>query len=229
MNIIAFIPARGGSKAIPRKNIFPFLGKPLISYTLDQAISADSFDQIFVSTDLHDIELIAKSFGVSVDYRQDQYLCGDSSSATEVAIEFAKRLDPEDVVVMLQPTSPLRTPKSIADAVRAFKQDRAKSLVSVVKVTQYLEWQFNINTDGVLARDHLSNSRALPQRQDIPTRYLLNGCIYIASASFLLEHQSFIADGFTRPFLMNENESIDINTYEEIAIAEYYHNLSCSE
>lgn len=143
-NVVALIPARAGSKGIPDKNIKEICGKPLIQYSIDAAVQSDCFDEIFVSTDSKSISDIAVGLGVAVPRLRPKHLAEDDSSMFEVLAEFSTvtltDYDPDTIIMLLQPTSPLRSVEDIVKALELFtKASMATSLVSYVSVPHSFE------------------------------------------------------------------------------------------
>ena len=144
--ILAVIPARGGSKGLPDKNILPLFEKPLISWTIEAALKSKYIDRCIVSTDSDAIAVIANRFGAEVPYLRRKNLAEDESSTDDVLIHVIKSLKEEfDILILLQPTSPLRTERDIDGALNNFLDKEAEALVSVVKKSHPLEWSFRLN------------------------------------------------------------------------------------
>ncbi|HGF7228112.1 TPA: acylneuraminate cytidylyltransferase family protein, partial [Vibrio cholerae] len=147
--VLALIPARGGSKRLPRKNILPLAGKPLIAWSIEAAQNSQYIDEIFVSTDNEEIAKIASQFGVNIPELRPESLASDTAKTESVLFytldNFAKDTD---IVVLLQPTSPLRTAEHIDEALRLFFQKEAFSVVSVTECEHSPLWA------NVLSSDH---------------------------------------------------------------------------
>ena len=195
MNIISIIPARGGSKGIPRKNIKLLNGKPLISYSIDASNSCSLIDDTYVSTEDAEISEISKGNNAEVIERPDE-LAGDDSSSIDVILHVLDYLENKgelpDLFVLLQPTSPLRTSEDIEASINLFLESDCDSLVSVCELDHRSLLNFSLE-DGFLVQNNneaLFNSR----RQDIPTHYSLNGAIYITTPEFIRKNRSFYSD-----------------------------------
>ena len=224
MNIISIIPARGGSKGIPRKNIKLLNGKPLISYSIDASNSCSLIDETYVSTEDAEISEISKGNNAEVIERPDE-LAGDDSSSIDVILHVLDYLENRgelpDLFVLLQPTSPLRTSEDIEASINLFLESDCDSLVSVCELDHRSLLNFSLE-DGFLVQNNneaLFNSR----RQDIPTYYSLNGAIYITTPEFIRKNKSFYSDK-TIPHVMSKEKSIDIDTSFDFKLAEFLLN-----
>ena len=224
MNIISIIPARGGSKGIPRKNIKLLNGKPLISYSIDASNSCSLIDDTYVSTEDAEISEISKGNNAEVIERPDE-LAGDDSSSIDVILHVLDYLENRgelpDLFVLLQPTSPLRTSEDIEASINSFLESDCDSLVSVCELDHRSLLNFSLE-DGFLVQNNneaLFNSR----RQDIPTHYSLNGAIYITTPEFIRKNKSFYSDK-TIPHVMSKEKSIDIDTSFDFRLAEFLLN-----
>ena len=224
MNIISIIPARGGSKGIPRKNIKLLNGKPLISYSIDASNSCSLIDDTYVSTEDAEISEISKGNNAEVIERPDE-LASDDSSSIDVILHVLDYLENRgelpDLFVLLQPTSPLRTSEDIEASINSFLESDCDSLVSVCELDHRSLLNFSLE-DGFLVQNNneaLFNSR----RQDIPTYYSLNGAIYITTPEFIRKNKSFYSDK-TIPHVMSKEKSIDIDTSFDFKLAEFLLN-----
>ena len=224
MNIISIIPARGGSKGIPRKNIKLLNGKPLISYSIDASNSCSLIDDTYVSTEDAEISEISKGNNAEVIERPDE-LAGDDSSSIDVILHVLDYLENRgelpDLFVLLQPTSPLRTSEDIEASINLFLESDCDSLVSVCELDHRALLNFSLE-DGFLVQNNnesLFNSR----RQDIPTHFSLNGAIYITTPEFIRKNKSFYSDK-TIPHVMSKEKSIDIDTSFDFKLAEFLLN-----
>ncbi len=220
--ILALIPARGGSKGIKNKNIIDLCGKPLISYTIEAALNSKYIDNVIVSTDSSDIANIAVQYGAEVPFLRPQALATDTSKTIDAvlhAITYLKNKNRDyDVLVLLQPTEPLRDCTDIDNALTIFFKNNYNSLVSVSPVTDSPILIRTINNNNELK--HLINCNSTIRRQDMKSYYVINGCIYINYISSLSPDTSFNDNSFG--FVMDESHSIDIDEYKDLFIAEYY-------
>jgi CMP-N-acetylneuraminic acid synthetase len=222
MRLLAIIPARGGSKGIPRKNIAPLCGRPLIAYTIEAAQKSAVVDRIVVSTDNVEIAKVSKGLGAEVRMRPAA-LAEDDTPTRAVLYNVVSELAAEgyrpDAVLTLQPTSPLRTSKHINEAVALFESCRdADSLVSCIEVPHVF------HPLSVMEKDEngfLKPFYSEPQphrRQDKAAVYARNGAaIYITRTEHLA---SYVFGGKLVPYLMDERCSVDIDTTADLDLAE---------
>lgn len=211
--VLGLITARGGSKGLPRKNVLPAGGKPLVAWTVEAALAAQSVGSVVLSTDDVEIMEVAKSAGCMVPFCRPPELATDNTSSIEVVMHALDQLPGFEYVVLLQPTSPLRTAADI-DAAFALLQARgAPSCVSVCEAEQSPYWMYRLNEDNSMAR-LLPQAASFSRRQDLPLVYVLNGAIYIARVDWLRETKSFIGDGCVA-YLMPRERSVDIDSAED--------------
>lgn len=222
MPVVALIPARGGSKGIPGKNLAVVAGRPLIAYTIEAAQSAGCCDRIIVSTDDQDIAQAAREFGAEVPFMRPADLAGDASPMLGVlchAFDWCEKAgESVDAMVLLQPTSPLRSARHIREAVALFYQHQATSVVSVMEVPH----QFNPVSvlsieDGVL-RPYLKGGPRVTRRQDKPKLYARNGPAVLVCAPSTLRAGELYGK-FSVPYLMSQADSLDIDEREDLDLA----------
>ena len=219
-NDLVLIPARGGSKGIPRKNIKPLRGRPLIYYTLDAARSVATPENICVSTDSAEIIRIVKEYGLDVPFQRPDYLATDTASSYDVlrhAIDFYEKSGQHfERVVLLQPTSPFRTGEHIRKALELYQPglDMVVS-VKIARANPYYNL-FEENKEGLLVR---SKAGHCTRRQDCPVVYEYNGAIYIVNVQSL---KSGPLDNFSKikKYVMTEEDSLDIDTKFDWLVAE---------
>lgn len=219
--ILAIIPARGGSKGIPNKNIKELLGKPLIGYTIEAAKQSKYIDEVVVSTDSETIKTVAKKFGAKIPFLRPQSLSDDYAKSIDVVIHCVKYLEDlneyYDYIILLQPTSPFRTNIDIDIAIETIISININSLVSVCEVEQNPVLMRIIENNKL--RKIINYERLDLRRQDLPSYYIFNGAIYINSRDMLFEKKCFV-DENTMPFIMSKEKSLDIDTYVDFDIAE---------
>jgi CMP-N-acetylneuraminic acid synthetase len=222
VRLLAIIPARGGSKGIPRKNICPLGGRPLIAYSIDAARGSSAIDRTVVSTDDDEIAAISRSLGAEVRMRP-AVLAQDDTPTRAVLAHVVAELEGEayrpDAVMTLQPTSPLRTAQHIDAAAALFAADpRADSLVSCIAVPHVFH---PLSVMRRTADGYLEPFLAEPQphrRQDKETVFARNGAaIYITRTPRLTE---YVFGGRLIPFLMDAASSVDIDTLDDLRAAE---------
>ena len=220
--ILAFVPARGGSKGIPGKNTTLLSEKPLIAYTIEAAKASAYIDDTIISTDSQSIAEIAKSYGAQVPFMRPAYLSEDGSEIIDAVLHGLSSLREigydYDVLVLLQPTQPLRTAWHIDKAIECFYEQGKKSLVSISSVRSSPILTRSIGENGELVP--LLNIRSTVRRQDMPTYFVVNGCIYINAVDTLTPETSF-NDNIV-PFYMDKRYAIDIDEPEDLELAEFY-------
>ncbi len=196
MRILGLIPARGGSKGIPRKNIKLLAGKPLIQYTIDVALQVKQLTKVMVSTDDPEIAEISKSLGAEVPGLRPQELATDESPTVDTVAYTLKlyqdRGEPFDAVCLLQPTCPDRNNKTLKEAIKKFTNSSADSLISVSKVPDHYNpyWVFLPNKDQEYLSLATGGHDIIPRRQDLPIAFYRNGCIYLTRSKVILKQKS---------------------------------------
>jgi CMP-N-acetylneuraminic acid synthetase len=226
MNFLAVIPARGGSKRLPKKNILSLCGKPLIAWTIEAAKKSKYITDIIVSTDDKEIAEISKMYGITTPFMRPPYLSNDTSTSIDVvkhAISFYKEnLGKEfDYVLLLQPTSPLRTSEDIDAAIQLLMEKKADSIISMSKCehsplwTNILPLDNNINN---FIREDIQNVRS----QDLSTYYRYNGAIYLSKVVRLIKENLFSFKTNSYAYIMPQDRSVDIDSHIEFKLAEIF-------
>lgn len=222
MKSIAIIPARCGSKGIKNKNIKLLNGRPLLSYSIDAAIKSRMFETVMVSTDSEEYAEISKSFGAEVPFLRSSKNSGDTSSSWDVVKEVLKQYEVKeklyDTVCLLQPTSPLRTAKDICGAYDELELKNADAITGVCKCDHPIEYMMTLDYDKSLV-EYRINEPDLP-RQMLPTYYRENGAIYIRRINYENNGINLKLDK-EYAFVMNNTNSIDIDTEEDFDYAEF--------
>ncbi|MGE0040269.1 MAG: NTP transferase domain-containing protein [Vicinamibacterales bacterium] len=218
--VLAIVTARGGSKGLPRKNILPLAGKPVIAHTLDAARRAPSVDRVVVSTDDEEIAAIARAHGGEVPFLRPAELARDETLIFPVlihALDWLKAHDGyvPDYVLLLQPTSPFRAPEDIEAAVRIATETGGDAVISVGPAHQHPHWMKSVAADGRLV-DFMPD---MPfRRQELGELYALNGAIYLVATPVLLERQTFYTKS-TYAYVMPAERSLDIESPWEYTLA----------
>lgn len=208
---IAIIPARGGSKGIPRKNIIDVAGKPLIAYTIETALSSRYLDRVIVSTDDVEIAEVSKQYGAEVPFLRPAHLATDEANTIDTVMDTLERVDKTyDYVVLLQPTQPLRTAQQIDEAIQQVVEKNQSSLVSVEEVTDHPILYRKMTKEGKLLP--LLNRNSTVRRQDFEPYYKVNGLIYINKISDVTSTTSLNDNTFA--FL--SNVTIDIDSISDL-------------
>jgi len=222
LRVLALVPARGGSKGLPGKNLRPLSGLPLVAWSVAAALAAPSIDAVVVSTDSEEIAAAALAAGAEVPFMRPRHLAEDHSRMVDVVLDALDTLAaagrPFDLVVLLQPTSPLRSAGDIESALRRRRETGGRAVASVCPVEHSPLLAGELPADGSLAR-FLRPQDATANRQELPDFHRLNGAVYVADAEFLREHRSFIADG-TYAYVMPAERSVDIDTELDFTLAE---------
>jgi len=221
-DILPLITARGGSKGIPRKNLTPLAGKPLLAWTIEAALHSRLFDQVYVSTDDEEIARVARAWNASVPFLRPAALAQDDSSHISVvchALEwFASQRDwKPSYLLLLQPTSPFRTAQDIRAAVGLLETTNAESIVSVCPVNQHPYLTVQIESDGTL-KHVFPSDLAYKRRQALPAIYTFNGAIYITRREILLEQRTFFP-ARTVPYVMPPERSLEIDEPWDLHVA----------
>lgn len=216
MNAIGLIPARGGSKAIPRKNLAAAGGRPLIAWTIDAAHESASLARVVVSTDSDEIADVAGTLGAEV-LRRPPELSGDDTPMAAVVAHALEELAPVDALVLLQPTSPLRRARHVDEAVALFEATGADCVVSVVEVPHRYVPSSLMHSDGDrLTRLHADAPVLRQQKERLLAR---NGpAILVLRATSIGDD---LYGGDCRGYLMGERESIDVDSPYELELADY--------
>lgn len=219
--ILAIIPARGGSKGVPRKNIRLLAGKPLIAYTIDTASKSEYINSVVVSTENEEISEVSKKYGAEVIERPKE-LAQDESPAIDAIKHVIQTLREKDnyhpdIIVLLQPTTPLRIVPDINNAVELFLNNDCESVVSVCKANPY--WCLTFK-DKYLEPVH-GWDYFYKRRQDLPNSYSLNGAIYITLTENLDKYNSFF-NKKTISYIMPIERSVDIDNEVDFKLAEFF-------
>ena len=231
--IVGLIPARGGSKGIPKKNIVKLHGKPLIWYSIRASMESKKIDYTVVTTDDEEIMKISKKYGAYV-IKRPRSLASDKASLVDVAIHAIDHLKTHgirtDILVLLQPTSPLRTAKDIDLAIKEFVSNKnALSLVSVTKSRKSPLLSLKINKRTKYLEPLLGWEYFLKRRQELKDTYFPNGAIYIIRPKTLEKERSFYTKK-TIPFIMPYEKSIDIDDELDLKLAEMFLKMvKCNE
>jgi len=222
MKILAVIPARGGSKGLPGKNIISIGGKPLMVWTIEAALGSKHVTKTVVSSNDEEILKIAKVYKSNVIKRPDDLANDEAGSEGLIvhALEVEKAQGNDyDYVMLLQPTSPLRATKQIDEAVSLLKHSDAKALISVY-IPEHTPYKaFKRNENGKL-EGLVDNKTPFMRRQDLPQTFMPNGAIYLIETKLFLESKSLFCEEGTIAYEMSKGLSIDVDTMEDVILLE---------
>jgi len=221
--ILAIITARGGSKGIPQKNTRELLGKPLIAYSIQAALQSRTLNKIIVSTDNETIAHISKKYGAEVPFLRPKHLATDTATSLSVLQHAVSYLAEKegylaDIIVCLQPTSPLRSAGDIDQAVTLCMNTGADSVVSLCKVEHHPYWMKKVVEGRVYPLMEVDDEE-YPRRQDLPPVYQLTGAIYVTRKKILMEEERVLGE-HTLAHIMSQERSIDIDTPIDLKLAE---------
>jgi len=223
MKVLAIIPARGGSKAVPGKNIKVVGGKPLIGWTILAALAAESVDRVMVSTDSKEIADTAREYGAEVPFLRPEDISQDDTPGIEPILHAVRWCSQEegyepDYVICLQPTSPFRTTEDIENAIALAMERNADSVISVSPVDHHPNWMQVVDAEGRL-KDFIKGGSKVNKRQDMEPVYALNGAIYLIRRALLLSRKTFfVPDTFA--YIMPPERALDIDTPWEMHLAD---------
>jgi CMP-N-acetylneuraminic acid synthetase len=222
--LLAVIPARAGSKRLPSKNIRPMAGKPLIWWSISESLKSKYVDEVLVSTDDSAIASMAEEYGACVPFIRPADLADDNSRSIDVVIHAIDELKDKgsefEYVVLLQPTSPLRTARHIDEAVTLYLEKQASAVVSVTELEHPVEWAGVVPDD--LSMDDFLKNKSNRRSQDFPIRYRMNGAIYLISIAELRRGLSFLPETGCYAYKMERESSIDIDDILDFQIAEFF-------
>ena len=217
--VLAVIPARQGSKGLPGKNIRMLAGKPLLGWTIAAAQNSQLIDRLVLSSNDSLAMDYARSVNCEVPFSRTEELSGDTVTGVDVVIDAVNRCPGFDVVVLLQPTSPLRTTEDIDNALRFVIENSAVSGISIVQSRSNPHWMYYRDSEQQLIQ--VLDGQNITRRQELPLVYEPNGAIYIADINYLLDERSLITTR-TIGYEMPSDRSIDIDNIDDFKAAESY-------
>jgi|SaaInlStandDraft_2_1057019.scaffolds.fasta_scaffold51287_2 CMP-N,N'-diacetyllegionaminic acid synthase len=219
--VLAIIPARGGSKGLPGKNIIDVDGEPLLFYTFEQAKKSKYIDRIILSSEDEEIIKIAKVMGFEVPFKRPKNLALDTSGTMPVIFHALDMLSQTyDYIVLLQVTSPLRLHHDIDKSIELCEEKNASACVSVVEVNKPLDWTFSLSKDNKL-KSIVGDLKIPIRRQDAPKHYSVNGAVYVAKVEWLKLKEHFLTDE-TIVHIMPKSRSIDIDSEEDLILLDHF-------
>lgn len=228
--MIAVIPARGGSKGLPRKNVLPLAGKPLIAYTIEAAQQAACIDEVIVTTDDLEIAEISQLYGATAPFIRPEHLATDTASAIDVylhAIEWLSENRNANIskFMVLLPTTPLRTSNDIDNAYNLFMQEEATTLVAVKEAKVPPSWYMEVGENHLLKPCKFGEG-LMNNRQDNRKYYIICGAIYILDYDLLKNHRTYYSDK-TIAYIMQSNHAVDIDYQGDFDYVEYLLSKEC--
>jgi N-acylneuraminate cytidylyltransferase len=216
--LLAIIPARGGSKGIPRKNIIDLAGKPLIAWTIEAAQKSKYIDRIILSSDDDEIIDVATKWGCEAPFKRPDEFAKDNTPGVDPVLHAISMLPGFDYVILLQPTSPLRTAEDIDGCIEYCMTKHAKCCVSVTEPDKSPFWMYYLNSQGSLEPILQIDNEVAARRQDLPVVYALNGAVYVAECDWLIANKSFLSKE-TVGYAMSKDHSIDIDSLRDLQLA----------
>lgn len=218
-SLLAIIPARGGSKGLPGKNIMPLHGKPLIAWTIEAAQASAYIDEIVVSTDCKEIAQVATDYGCPPPFLRPAELATDEATAFDVvkhALSFFN--DAYDYILLLQPTSPLRTASDIDNIVQLLQDAAASACVSMTEARDHPYLLYSLDSQN-RAKPLIDFENKPSRRQEYPSFYSLNGALYLAESKWFLRNKRF-HDETSAIYIMPPERSVDIDSQLDFLLAE---------
>lgn len=225
MKVLGVIPARGGSKGIPSKNIKLLNGKPLIAYTIESALKS-GLDSVVVSTDSNEIAQIAKEYGAEVPFLRPENLASDTAASMPVAVHALHEMERindtlYDAVMLLQPTTPFRTGADIDEAIRLIEEKQSDSVISVVDVGGTHPARMKYLKNGLLIDPPFCEAKENQNRQELEPMYIRNGAIYLTRRDVLLK--GTYKGNSCAALIMPSLRSVNIDTLFDFEYAEWLH------
>lgn len=219
--MIAIVPARGGSKGLPGKNIKMLCGKPMIAYTIEAAKKSKYINHVIVSTDDEQIAKIAVQYGADVPFLRPDFLASDNAQAIDNYIYTIERLSKEwnipiEEFVVLQPTSPLRIVEDIDGAIEMFIQKKADSVISYTSEAHPVCWHKYIDENNAFIDIFEST---IANRQDFKKSYYPNGAIYVFRSSMIRNRKYYTGKSYA--YIMPRNRSVDVDYQEDFDYVEF--------
>jgi CMP-N,N'-diacetyllegionaminic acid synthase len=216
-NVLAVITARGGSKGLPRKNLVDLAGKPLLAWSIEAAQQSRYIDRLILSSEDDDIIAVAEKYGCDVPFRRPAELATDAAPIDPVLIHALDHLEGTfDYVVLLQPTSPLRTAADIDGAVELCVTRRAPACVGMCESPKPVEWMYRVGDDSIV--NPVVGEIVTSRRQELPATFVINGAVYVARVEWYRRHRRFLCPD-TIAWRMPRERSIDIDSEDDLIIA----------
>jgi len=224
LKVLGIIPARGGSKGIPRKNLVPLAGKPLLSYTIHAAQTSSRLTRAVLSSEDDEIVNVGRSYGIDVPFVRPAILATDEARSVEVAKHALQFVENEqgttyDLVCLLQPTCPLRTASDIDRAITELEESDADSIVSLAPIEDPHPFKMMRINDGLIHPLFPDQWHESLRRQELPPTFYLNGAIYCVRREVLLDRSSLWGKK-TLAYIMPAERSVNIDSIVDVKLAE---------
>lgn len=216
---LAIIPARGGSKRLPRKNVLDLCGKPLIAWSIEAGLKSKYIDKLIVTSDDEDILFISKKYGSDIIKRPEE-LSNDTTTTFDALKHTIDNLEKYDYIVLLQPTSPLRNEKHLDESIELLEQKNADAVISVCEMDHSPLWCNTLPENGSMQtflKEEVLNKRS----QDLDKYFRLNGAIYICKMDKFLNNKGFFLKENIYAYLMSKENSTDIDDEFDFLMTEY--------
>ena len=223
MKVLGLIPCRGGSKGIPRKNLAPLAGKPLLAWTIEQALAAGCLDRVVVSTEDEEIAAVARKWEAEVPFRRPARLAGDEASVVDAALHALNWLSEQedyqpDYLMLLQVTSPLRQAADLEAAVALALEGGGEAVVGVCPARVHPFLTRRLTADGRLV-DFQTWKDEAERRQDFPPAFAVNGAVYLVRCDVFRRKLNFHPQG-SQALIMPPERSLDVDTPWDLHLAE---------
>lgn len=220
--LLAIIPARGGSKRLPGKNVLDLVGKPLIAWTIEAALGSKYIDRVIVSTDDEKIAEVSKYYGADVPFMRPPEYATDEATSVNVVLQLLEQLEAQneryEYVLLLQPTSPLRTTENINESIALLIKRQSDGIISVCEAEHSPLWTNTIPDNDSLS-DFLDESILNKRSQDLEKYYRLNGAIYLCVTKKLVEQKTFFLRDNCIAYKMDQVQSVDIDNQIDLDLA----------
>lgn len=223
LNILAIVPARGGSKGLPGKNIKMLNGKPMIHYTIEEAQKSKYINRLILSTDSKEIANVCRPTGIEIPFMRPPELATDTALAIDNYEYTLKKMKEEfgftaDVLVVLQPTSPLRTVEDIDNAIAMYIDRKADSVIGLCETPHPINWTRRVDSEGKIS-DYLKERISHANRQELEVLYIPNGVIFVLNVNLFLAHKIYYFNN-TYAYIMPKERSVDIDDQLDFDLAE---------
>lgn len=219
LRVLGIIPARGGSKGVVDKNIRPVAGQPLLAWTIQAARGSLLLDRLILSSDDPRIIAVAAQHGCEAPFVRSEHLARDDTPGIAPVLDAIERVPGYDLVVLLQPTSPLRLSSDIDECIQRMASSGSPACVSVTEVEEHPFWMFWLTPTGTLQRIIEVPADKTARRQDLPSAYRVNGAVYVARTAWLLQSGTFLGPD-TIANVMPASRSLDIDSLADFELAE---------